>query len=247
MARAGDVGRAAVSDSAPRAADGGDLPASRRLAGWAVFVDFDGTITTLDVGTHLLERFVPGRYEAIDARYEDGTIGSREWFTELWSELGAVEPAELLAAAREVPLDPDFDCLVDFLTSRGARVTVVSDGLGVYVHDLLCGRDVAVRANGVDDDRRPLFAFADDRCPCGRCGTCKVAPVRDARAQGLRTAVVGDGTSDRYAAAAADLVFAKGRLVDWCRLGSVDYVPFEGLVDVLGAFRALAGEVPASP
>ena len=224
-----------------------DVPEGRSerelpLGGWSVFIDFDGTISTQDVGIHLLERLVARRYEVIDARYEEGTIGSRQYVSELWRLLAGVDRDELLQVAREVPLDPAFDALVAFLESGGAQVTVVSDGLGFYVHDRLAGHDVAVRASQVDAEDLPVFPFGDPACPCGLCGTCKASPVREARACGRRTAVVGDGTSDRFAAVEADLVFAKGRLVHWCRRDSIPYVPFAGLGDVLAAFRELARE-----
>lgn len=220
---------------------GNEATAEGALAGWSVFIDFDGTISRDDVGIHLLERFAAGRYEAIDARYEEGTIGSRQYVSELWGVLAGIDRDELLRAAREVPLDPGFGPLLAFLDASGAEVTVISDGLGFYVHDLLAGHCVAVRAGQVDAMDRFEFPFADPGCPCGLCGTCKPSPLRDARARGRRTAVVGDGTSDRFAAAEAELVFAKGRLVDWCTRGSIPYLAFEGLDDVLVALRELAG------
>jgi len=249
-ARRGGGGEVNVPDL--RAADTRSrATAEGLLAEWSVFIDFDGTISREDVGIHLLDRFVAGRYETIDARYEDGTIGSRQYVRELWGVLAGVDRGELLRAAREVPLDPGLDPLLAFLDAGGAEVSVISDGLGFYVHDLLAGRHVTVRANQVDDLDRPGFPFADPSCPCGLCGTCKASPLRDARRRGRRTAIVGDGTSDRFAVGEAELVFAKGRLVDWCTKDSVPYLAFEGLADVLGAFRELSagrhGRRPARP
>lgn len=231
-----------MSARAPRPTGAGGAPSQRPLADWSVFLDFDGTISRDDVGIHLLERFAAGRYEAIDARYEEGTIGSRQYVSELWGVLAGIDRDELLRAAREVPLDPGFGPLLVFLGDSGAQVTVLSDGLGFYVHDLLADGGVEVRASQVDATGRPVFPFADPGCPCGLCGTCKASPLREARLRGRRTAVVGDGTSDRFAAAEADLVFAKGRLVHWCKRASIPFGAFEGLDDVLAGFRELAGE-----
>jgi hypothetical protein len=49
------------------------------------------------------------------------------------------------------------------------------------------------------------------------CGTCKRERVRAHQAAGRAVVFVGDGTSDRYACAHADVVFAKDSLADWCR------------------------------
>lgn len=210
------------------------------LSGWSVFIDFDGTISSRDVGIYLLEKFARGHYEIIDRQYEEGVIGSRQYVTELWPLLSHVDPEDLVATAKEVELDSGFDPLLRVLTACGADVAVVSDGLGFYLPALLGGRQLSVRANQVGDDFRPTFPFGDASCPCGLCGTCKAVPVREARARGKRTAVVGDGTSDRYAAAEADLVFAKGRLISWCEEASIPYTPFEGLNDVQLAFERIA-------
>lgn len=220
--------------------EAGGAPPALDLARCSVFVDFDGTISSADVGLEVLERFVPGRWAAVDARYESGEIGSREYVTALWSLLAGTDPAALRAVAAEVPLDPGFGPLVAALRAGGAEVTVVSDGLGFYVADRCAAERVPVLANGVDDGR-PSFPNADPSCPCGLCGTCKATPVRRARARGRATVVVGDGTSDRFGAAEADLVFAKDRLVDWCREAGIDHVAFRVLDDVRRTLEAMAG------
>lgn len=204
----------------------------------SVFIDFDGTISIEDVGSYLLERFAPGRWDSIDARYERGDIGSRQYLSELWPLLPA-DTSALLAVAEEVPLDPGFGPLVAFLASAGAEVVVISDGLGFYVQPRCAPFGVEVLANDVLDGR-PVFPHADPSCPCGACGTCKATPIRRARARGRTTIVVGDGTSDRYGAVVADLVFAKDRLIDWCRQSGVPFTRFTTLADVEAALARLA-------
>jgi 2-hydroxy-3-keto-5-methylthiopentenyl-1-phosphate phosphatase len=49
---------------------------------------------------------------------------------------------------------------------------------------------------------------------------------------GGTTVFVGDGLSDRYAAAAADLVFAKDKLASYCAERSIAHVSFRTLADV---------------
>jgi 2-hydroxy-3-keto-5-methylthiopentenyl-1-phosphate phosphatase len=47
--------------------------------------------------------------------------------------------------------------------------------------------------------------------------------------------MVGDGTSDREAARAADLVFATGSLARWCRENGIVHEEFGSLSDVHAA------------
>ncbi|MGH9089040.1 MAG: HAD-IB family phosphatase [Acidimicrobiales bacterium] len=211
--------------------------AGRRLdlSSCSVFVDFDGTISRQDVGIAVLEQFASG-WEEVDGRYERGEIGSREYVRALWPLLDGAEMADLLAAARRVPLDPGFGPLVAYLRANGAEVTVVSDGIGFYVATRVAAFGVDVMANA-HKGRRARFPFACATCPCGLCGTCKATPVSAARRRGRTTVVIGDGTSDRFAAAAADLVFAKGRLVDWCEASATAFTPYGELADVEAALR----------
>ena len=114
-----------------------------------------------------------------------------------------------------------------------ARVAVVSDGFGFYVHDVCAPLGLEVFTNQVDfASWELLFPHEDRCCPCSSCGVCKQAPIKDARYQGFTTVLVGDGASDRKAAALADVVFAKGALARWCRAGGVPSTEFETLADV---------------
>ena len=112
------------------------------LSHTSVFLDFDGTITTADVGVHVLERTAPDEWRAIDEQFRHGVIDSRECILDEW-ELVEGDESTLRAIAAEVPLDPGVGPLVDALRAAGAELTVVSDGFGFYVQD-------AVRMFGLD-------------------------------------------------------------------------------------------------
>jgi 2-hydroxy-3-keto-5-methylthiopentenyl-1-phosphate phosphatase len=50
---------------------------------------------------------------------------------------------------------------------------------------------------------------------------------------------LGDGLSDRFAVEAADLVFAKHRLLAYCREKRIACVPFENFAEIAAALKAL--------
>jgi 2-hydroxy-3-keto-5-methylthiopentenyl-1-phosphate phosphatase len=215
----------------------------------SVFLDFDGTITSVDTGVHLLERLTTDDWRAVDDEYASGAIGSREALAREWAMLPADE-GTLRAVAREVPLDPGLGPLVEGLRAAGAEIVVVSDGFGFHVAEALAPFGVDVLTNAVDFGTGALeFPHVDRCCPCSTCGTCKQAPIKDARRRGRRAVFVGDGVSDRKAALLADRLFAKvgpgGRpdggpnrahgLAEWCELADVAYEPFVSLADVHAA------------
>jgi 2-hydroxy-3-keto-5-methylthiopentenyl-1-phosphate phosphatase len=230
---------APVSLGAPGEPRGPSGPGSLDLARSSVFVDFDGTVSVEDIGTHLLRRLATGDWEAIDERYVRGEIGSRQCITELCALLPN-ERELLFEVASEVPLDDGFGPLVDYLRGEGAEVVVVSDGFGFYVGPRCAPFGVEAVASGLVGGR-PVFPNADLGCPCARRGTCKARPIREAGRRGRTTILVGDGSSDRYAAQAAALVFAKRPLADLCRELDIPCVEFGALVEVEAELRAMVG------
>jgi 2-hydroxy-3-keto-5-methylthiopentenyl-1-phosphate phosphatase len=206
------------------------------LALASVFLDFDGTMTVVDTGVHLLDRLADSSaWRAIDELYGAGAIGSRECLEREWALLPHDEPA-LRDAVREVGLDPDTERLIADLRNGGAEVTVVSDGFGFYAEEVCARLDVPVLTNAVDWATGAIeFPNLDRCCPCSSCGTCKQAPIKDARRRGRTTVFVGDGVSDRKAALLADVLFAKGRLAEWCDVSGIDFECFETLADVHSA------------
>ena len=213
----------------------GPDPASLDLARTSVFLDFDGTITLVDTGIHLLERLGRPGWEAVDAEFRRGEIPSRVCLLDEWDLLEPDE-ATMTAVAREVPVDPATPALVAGLRAAGAEVTIVSDGFGFRAREVAAELGVPILTNAVDwATGRLEFPHADQRCACSSCGTCKQAPIKEAKRAGRTTVLVGDGASDVKAALLADVVFAKDTLADWCAAQAVAFVPFTTLADVAGA------------
>jgi len=202
------------------------------LASCSVFLDFDGTITVEDTGVHLLEQLGADGWRAIDDLYAAGAIGSRECLEREWALLPKDQQA-LRSAAAEVGLDPGLEPLLACLRARGAEIVVVSDGFGFYAEEVCARLGLPLVTNAVDWAGGGLeFPNLDRCCPCSSCGTCKQAPIKEARRRGKTAVFVGDGVSDRKAALLADVLFAKGPLAEWCELAGVDHTPFDVLADV---------------
>lgn len=209
------------------------------LADCAVFIDFDGTLTPVDTGVHLLERLAQGDWRSIEAEYKSGRIGSRVCMERQWALLPADRRA-IEAAAREIRLDPAAVALVEYCRSRGAEVTIVSDGYGFRAREAAAELDVAVLTNHIDwTMHKVVFSPTEPSCPCGECGTCKRAPVDAARRRGKTTILVGDGVSDIHGAGAADVVFAKGELADLCSESGIPFTRWERLSSVVCALQVL--------
>lgn len=200
-----------------------------------VLVDLDAALSRVDVRRHLLERAGRAGWEAAEDLFDRGGSTSRERLSDGWSFLPHDEE-RLRSIAREVPVDPAAGPLVRDLREAGAEVLVVSDGYGFSVREALAAvgaADVEVLTNAVDFDAGELrFPHEDRCCPCTSCGVCKQAPLREARARGRVTVLVGASLADRKAALLADVVVTRGPMAAWCDAFGVPWVPFETLDDV---------------
>ncbi|MBA2556799.1 MAG: HAD-IB family phosphatase [Chloroflexi bacterium] len=187
-------------------------------------IDYDGTISLVDVADNLLRRFVTdpvltAELADKDLAYAAGGIGSRElmrWDMEVLPRY----PALLRETAAAAPHDPTFVDFVRAARARGAALEIVSDGLGFYLEPALAALglgDLPVATNDNDLGAPPPaldFPYGHPRCQV--CGTCKRERVRAHQAAGQTVVFVGDGVSDRFAAAHADVVFAKDQLAELC-------------------------------
>jgi 2-hydroxy-3-keto-5-methylthiopentenyl-1-phosphate phosphatase len=161
--------------------------------------------------------------------------------------------AELLRReAAAMPQDEAFPGFVEAAKARGALVEVVSDGLGFYIEPNLAAlgvRDVfvATNANRVENGGEGM-SFPFSHPACFVCGTCKRERVRLHRAAGRVVVFVGDGTSDRYAAAHADVIFAKDSLARICAAEAWPFIEWRSFLDISAEVdRAFAdGRLPAS-
>lgn len=207
-----------------------DAPVDLRRT--AVFFDYDGTLSVEDTGVVVLEALADPAWHDVEAEYESGEIGSRICLLDEW-DLLPVDEAAIRAAAATVALDPDAETLLTDLRTAGAEVAIVSDGFGFYVSERLGHLGVPIFTNAVDWERNTLLFPNEDRCcACSSCGTCKQAPIKDAKRRGLTTVMVGDGISDRKAALLVDVLFAKDGLARWCDRSDVPYHRFRTLADV---------------
>ena len=218
-----------------------------------MLVDYDGTISRQDIGDLLLTRHATDReaLARLDAAYDAGTIGSREliaWDMDVLPD----PPTGLIAEAAAVEQDAGFVDLVRVVRGAGGTVEIVSDGLGFYIEGNLrrLGLDdvpIATNANALRGGGTGA-SFPYGHPTCLVCGTCKRERVRAHQAAGNVVVFVGDGPSDRYAMHHADLVFATGHLLEWCRANGYPATPWTDLIEVADALAGLlaAGGLPAS-
>jgi len=194
--------------------------------------DFDGTITTKDTVNALLAAYALPAWLDIEEEWCAGRIGSRECLAKQ-TELLRLRPEVLDAYLDAVETDPMAAAFFAACAARGYAVSVVSDGYDWAIRRVLAKAGVKgapIVANRLvhrGDDRWVVrFPFSAPGCGSGVC-KCRASEARQLRVH------IGDGRSDFCAAEHADLVFAKGQLLDHMTSLGIAVVPFSTFSDII--------------
>lgn len=209
----------------------------------AVLIDFDGTITTRDVGDQVVINFAEPGWDKVLERYKAGEMNVRE----LWShEIGLLRKereAEAVAHSIDTAVIRDgFGEFVEFCTANDVLIEVASSGMHFYV-------DAILEAHGFSDlpRARPTVQYNDQGFgvmvmenglrDCGMTAMCKCDRVWRLRRKGYRVIFVGDGVSDKCVVSQADLVLATSDLVKVCNSQNINHTTYETFHDVLKAVK----------
>jgi 2,3-diketo-5-methylthio-1-phosphopentane phosphatase len=208
-----------------------------------LFIDFDGTVTRRDVSDVILEKFADERWLEIEKQWRAGRIGSRDC---LRAQMALVRTTRrrLDCLIDSIQVDEGFRLLLEVCARHQITTHIVSDGFDYCIRRILerpqlqlggLLRNVRICSSQLEIEGarywRTDFPFFQQVCSHG-CATCKPAVMRLLNRADAPSIFIGDGLSDRYAAAKADLVFAKSSLAAHCRGHAIPYVPFDDLDEV---------------
>jgi len=211
---------------------------------FAVGIDFDGTLVEPNVAMVLVERFgengVAAAHE-VDELLHAGTITLRQ----AWEREVAILPPDRLEemaryAVEHSPLRAGARELITLLDRHSVAATVISGGVDFYIEPIL--RREGIRWPYLSDrlTRTPSGALGVEHPyghpTCRLCGICKAQAVRGPEADRSTSVFIGDGSTDRYAAEVADVVFARRRLLQYCRDRGIPHHAFENLQPVVEWF-----------
>jgi 2,3-diketo-5-methylthio-1-phosphopentane phosphatase len=202
-----------------------------------VFIDFDGTITTEDVGEKFFVTFADKeKAYAIVNEWLDGKITSRQTWERLCALIENLDMKKFDEFINGISLDPYFIEFVEFLEARGIEPIVLSDGLDYYIERILkkyglerlkVYSNKAIFENG---RCRPEFPYTDEECDL--CANCKRNHIIANSADDDITFYIGDGFSDACPVQYCDFVFAKRTLLKYCEKHRITFFPYSDFGDV---------------
>jgi 2-hydroxy-3-keto-5-methylthiopentenyl-1-phosphate phosphatase len=203
-----------------------------------VFIDFDGTITTKDVGASIFLNF--GDMELIEPvvkRIDSGEISGSEGWKELFKLLPNVPQNDLDEFINSIEIDSSFHEFVEFLKSHGIKYYVLSDGFDYYIEKIFIREniaDVKYFSNrlfyNMMGEMETEYPYRDEECK--DCANCKRNHLLMHSADEEFTIYIGNGSSDRCPAQYCDFIFAKESLLKFCEKERISFAPFESFSDI---------------
>jgi 2-hydroxy-3-keto-5-methylthiopentenyl-1-phosphate phosphatase len=206
-----------------------------------IFSDFDGTIAQVDVTDAILNEFAGPAWREVEEQWVAGRIGSRECLRRQMALVRA-SADELDALIDSIPLDPGFLAFQRWTREQHVPFYVVSDGFDYVIRRILGRRGFEgdpldgshVFASSMRVENRTVaveFPYGPEPCVHG-CATCKPEVIRRLGSGYDPVVFIGDGLSDRVAVEAANVVFAKEKLLAHCRDYGIAATPFCSFADV---------------
>lgn len=203
-----------------------------------VFCDFDGTITTRDVGYWLFHHFSNGRNVDLIPDWKSGAMSSREVLT-AEAALVTASSEDIFAFLDTFELDPGFVAFDRFCQKNNIPLVILSDGLDFYIEHIFARHNLThlpITANaGFVENNGIRIEYPHTNSSCRRCGSCKKERMREYmenQAKGIRTVFIGDGYSDICAAREVDLLFAKKDLEEYCLAENISYNSYGSFFDI---------------
>jgi 2-hydroxy-3-keto-5-methylthiopentenyl-1-phosphate phosphatase len=217
---------------------GQDAAAGALEARRSLVLDFDGTITEVDLLDEVATRFGdPKVYRQVEGDLLAGTITLRDCITREFAPVRAPLDEVVRWVLGGVRVRAGFAELVALARSQGWSTLVLSSGFHELIEPVLAreGIEVEVKANRLDARENGWRVLWRDASVCPVCGEpCK----RAALPPNGEIVYVGDGYSDRCAALASQRVFATRGLARYLDDQETPYEPFSDFTDVAAALRA---------
>lgn len=211
-----------------------------------VFVDFDGTITTTDVGEAMFIKF--GNEEKNRSIIKDWIskqIDSSAMWQQLCDTIDFFDEPAFNSFLDTIKLDEGFKSFVSFCTEFEIPIVVLSDGLDLYIKKIMSREglsEIPVFCNTVEiaPDSKLIMGFPYTDEECKRCGNCKRNHIIDLSSDEDFTIYIGDGLTDTCPVQYCDYIFAKSSLLKFCEINRISYYPFNNFYEIKERIKELS-------
>ncbi|MGI6513590.1 MAG: MtnX-like HAD-IB family phosphatase [Syntrophomonadaceae bacterium] len=208
------------------------------------FVDFDGTIATVDVCEKMVAAFAGDGWQEINEMWERKELSTLECARQTLKLFRTNDPADFFSLLNNVTIDPGFPLFLTYCRERNFPVVILSDGYSFYIEHLLRREGIELPYYANTMVFRPELdieaPYISERCDL--CGVCKLELMQKLAPAAEKTVYVGDGYSDFCPAQSADVVFGKARLYEHCLREGKTVFHFTDFADIVQQLRIMNKE-----
>lgn len=207
---------------------------------YVFFVDFDGTISNIDVCHALVTNLAADGWQEINSKWENKELSTVECARQTFKLFKSNDVNDINSIIEPVTIDFAFRDFIAYCKNNGFPVYILSDGYDYYIRYLLSRENLALKYYA---NKLILEPDIDIEAPyhsaCGNCGVCKTQLMERLQVSGASNIYIGDGYSDFCPSNKADIVFAKNTLLKHCLAEGIKAYPFQNFADVLTTLQSL--------
>ncbi len=204
-----------------------------------IFIDFDGTITKVDVGSAIFEKFgEPDAVADVIERYLNDSITAKECWLLLCDSVKELDRAEFDKYIESFEIDPTFHDFIKYCSENKFEHYVLSDGFDYYINKIFKREkleNLKFYSNKllIDGNNKlmPLFPYLDEESKSS--ANCKHNHIINHSSDEEFTVYIGDGVSDKETAQFCDFIFAKDDLLKFCERERITFFPYRNFHDVI--------------
>jgi 2-hydroxy-3-keto-5-methylthiopentenyl-1-phosphate phosphatase len=196
-----------------------------------IFVsDFDGTITERDFYHIVIDTCLGDRGVDLYNRWKQRELRDVDFLATVFQSIGRDETG-IIELISSIKLDIYAVEFIKYVRASGGDFAILSAGASYYIEKLLAYheiQDVQVIANHGVYRENGIKMTADTKSPfySELFGIDKYRVIQSLRSKYKKIYYAGDSSPDFKAAMAADIVFAKGELIELLKQSEHDFVPF---------------------
>lgn len=204
-----------------------------------IFVcDFDGTITKKDTINDFLDRFADKKWIEVEEGWVAGRISTCDAMRSQFSMIKGMTREVFDRFFETVEIDDYFEKFCELCKEKGYKVVIVSDGFEYFIRRVLAKysiNDIEIYSNYFDFNNGNFimeFPYKNNNCKRG-AGTCKCSFIEKFREKYEKIIYIGDGASDFCPSSKADFLFAKKKLLEYCKENNIPYVKYSDFNEVI--------------
>ncbi len=192
------------------------------MSEYQIFCDFDGTITKEDTLNKFLRLYADEKWLELEQNWINGKIGSRECTFEQMKLVPVLSDIELKNFIDSISIDSSFFEFMEYVKSENIDFYIVSDGFDFFINTILKQngiKGVKVFSNHLRIENNKYvceFPYTNPEC-IAASGMCKCSIVKKYKNNKKSVLYVGDGVSDFCVSNNIKTVFAKGKLLEYCK------------------------------